>query len=647
MNRTAPSPEYDAADGAVDWLLGDDAGPETEIDAVSTDQQVYEWLVDPEGQEPRPAPSAPDLDPLETILDQAEDDSTWVDRARAGIGTVASELMRRAVAAVAYGGYDLRLGDRDSTSTYGGAARVASAGDALPAPGTTPYVRQLQQDLNELGFRIVGTPDGVFTRPVTWAVREFQIYAKMQHVAQEAAITATSPTRYVERLTRVANTDRYTGPVSGMVNADTRALLRRWIANRWRCPVVVEAWNMSGGRRTTVHTENVWRHDEVASSAPRMFVRDFTDYYPFPADRSRTDLIVLGDYATYMSWSGPRSVPPQHTWPNAEMLPEHLVGTALRTLTGPQRSTYKVVRAVSEVECIGFFDSVNAYDNAFVSLGPCHWTLGIVSTPMSEGELCGYLAYLRHASPAAFDQAFGFFGVRVDESWVRAGVASGADLFGSSSRKYTGWVALQQEGGGFARLALNEGEGNLFKTWHWFYRFVMAGRTIEGFRRQMWHMARVRLRDIRQTPWGAGVAPVPLPGGGARPAAVGDVFTSERAMGLLLRWHIRYPSHVLSGGSAGARLRQAFVRANIPASAGDTTAWNDAHEAALIQGIMDEARATGNDGFVGTMTNVHNWPTWTAADNPRRYVLDPAIGNLATTRGSFQFDTANLPPPPY
>ena len=67
-----------------------------------------------------------------------------------------------------------------------------------------------------------------------------------------------------------------------------------------------------------------------------------------------------------------------------------------------------------------------------------------------------------------------------------------------------------------ARLSLSENEGNYFKTWHWFYRFVMAGRTVAGYRQRMWHMARIRLRDIMQTPWSAaaGVPAVPAGTGG-------------------------------------------------------------------------------------------------------------------------------------
>ena len=549
-----------------------------------------------------------------------------------------------------YGGYDLRRGDRDATSRYGGVVRTAAAGTTLPAQGETPYVAALQQDLATLGFAIVGGADGTFGRHVEWAVREFQAHAAMGSLAQEAAGGAVE---YVDRLSRVPNTARYAGPVSGTVNAATRAALDAWLANRWRCPVVIGAWNVAGNQPVSVFQghANIWA-DEVATPAPRMYARDFSDHYTFPATRNRDDPIVLGDRLAYLAWSGPRSMPPRHTWTEAELLPDRLVGTPLAGLGPASLSTFKVVRAAAEVECIGYFDSVNSYDNAFASLGPCHWTVGVAAHGAVEaGELCGYLAYLRAVDPGAFHQAFEFFGVRIDEDWLNAaGVGNGERLFDRQTRKYVGWVALQQEDGTYARMAQTEADGDWFRTWHWFYRFVMAGRTIEGFRRRMWHMARVRLRDVGATPFAAGahVPDVPDGHGGTRPATIGDVYTSERAAAMLQRWHIRFPAHIVNAGATGDHLNGAFARAAIPPGAGDPTRWTDAHQAALVQGLLDEVRATGNADLRTTVEYVHDWPRWANGPNPYAFVLDPAIGVLDIAAGSFQLDTADLPPaPPY
>jgi hypothetical protein len=506
-------------------------------------------------------------------------------------------------------------------------------------PGTDHHeqVEALQRDLSTLGFAIAGEADGIFGLGAFWAVREFQAYAAMAQVAEEAA---PGETVYADRLGPVATgAARYDGPVSGVVNAKTREAIGHWLDNRWRCPVVVEAWQVRNQRRHRIEAQNLWRHDDLPSKAPRMYARDLSGHFA-PVAAGDDDRIVLGDYATYLSWSGPRSVPPNHTVPDGEMLPDALVGAPLEDLGAAQLSTFKVVRAVSEVECIGFFDSVNCYDNAFVSVGPCHWTLGIASPGgnVSEGEMCGFLAYLRHADAAAFDQAMGHFGARVDEDWVDAGgVPSGARLFNRAQRKYTGWVALQREDGGYTRMPEREKEGDFLKTWHWFYRFVMAGRTVAGYRRRMWDMARVRLRDLAEVPWGDG------------DATIADIFTSEMARAIILRWHIRFPAHVASGGAAGGRLRGALDRAKATAPgldwAGVPAGWTDAHESALIAGLRAQTAGAGG-GLDRTIRQVVEWPAWAGGRNPRRYRLSKEIGGLDQGRGSFRFDDQGLPPAP-
>ena len=547
-----------------------------------------------------------------------------------------------------YGDYNLAREDNDTARRWGGIVRPASAAQ----PAGQGFVSRLQRDLLALGFRLFDSANGNFGAATHWALREFQAYAKMEHAAQEN--TQSTATRYVDRLTRVSipQPQRYTGRVSGVLNARTRQLLRHWVDNRWRCPVVAEAWNMLGNNRNTLAQGNVWRHDEVPTGR-RVYVRDFTEYYDFPAGRNRNDLIVLGPRLNYLQWQGPASQAPQHTWREAEMLPERLVGVPLAQLTDAQRSTFKVIRAVSEVECMGFFDSVNAYDNAFISLGPCHWTLGIVNNGdvdaqnvrvVAEGELCGFLAYLRQTEATAFEDAVGFFGVRVDEDWG----ANGQTLYNTSQRKYAGWVAVEQENGTWQRLQEREPEANFLKTWHWFYRFVMAGRTIAGFQRRMWHLARARLRDLRRSAWGTGVTAIPTGAQGqTRPVTVGDVFTSERALGIILRWHIRFPGHVLTNGQAANRLRNALARARTAQPnlgwAGAPTTWTAAHEGALIQGLRDEVDSTGNDNLIETIGSVNGWPGW-ATNNPRGYTLPATIGALGQGRSSFQFDDADLPP---
>lgn len=497
-------------------------------------------------------------------------------------------------------------------------------------------VQRLQLDLIALGFNGIDKADGVFGRLTYWAVREFQAYAAMDHVA---FVANSDSSVYADQLGRVATgASRYQGAVSGVVDQATRAALETWLASRWRCPVVVEAWAMSGNNRINLVAENIWRHDHLANSSPRMFVIDLSDHFGHPAGTSIGERVALGDFQKYLQWSGPRSVPPTHTVPDGEILPDSLIGKPLNTLSPAELSTYKVVRAVSEVECIGFYDSVNAYDNAFVSAGPCHWTLGIVSPGgnVSEGELCGFLAYLKHAHSSDYDRLLSRFGVEIDEKWMDAtGNPTGKALFNPDSRKYVGWVALVDEAGEARRLIEREEDGNFFKSWHWFYRFVAAGRHLAGYRSAMWTMARVRLRDIAAAPIDSALT-------------IGDVFTSERARAILLRWHIRFPGHIVSGGKAGFAVSQTYAaaRLRLPMWPASPREWDQEHENVLLDELRKGAKAAGG-GLPQTIEQVDDWPIWAGGSNPRRYRLSTSIGGLATDRNSFLFERSGLPPPPY
>ena len=585
-----------------------------------------------------------------------------------------------------YGGYDLTRGDHDKTAT----AEAIYAGKTVPeaAPGSG-HVRRLQQDLLTLGFALVGTPDGIFNQRTEWAVREFQAYSRMSYTAREAV---GSPSSYVERLSSVPvpGHQRYSGPISGALNQDTRKALLVWLREKWRCPVVVQAWNMSQGQPSSLRNDNIWLFDEVPSTAPRMYARDFSRYYALPPGRGLTDRHVVGEWVGDpdhtdpsgvggFRFSGPRSIPPIHTWPDAELTTEALLGpaAALATLSQPRRSTFKAVRAVAEVECYGFADCLNCWDRALVSLGPCHWTLGLVTASTrraEEGELCGFLSYLRHADGAAFTRAVEAFGLRADESWTDAnGVPNGQNLL-KPDRKYAGWLAQQRADGTWVRVAQDEDLGNYFRSWHWVYRWMMAGRTIPGFRQRMWDMARLRIRDIRSTPWGGagvanGIPDMPDGAGGTRPVTIGDVFTSERAIGLLLRWHVYLPGHVvdpINGGTGGhrarPRLRNAYAAAGIPAGQAPSQ-WTDQHEASLVRELINAANAAGYANLTSTMSMVNLWPYW-AGRASRQYTLpshpppanldqavvdtagDARVSRLRITRNSFLFDGAGLPPPP-
>lgn len=132
-------------------------------------------------------------------------------------------------------------------------------------------------------------------------------------------------------------------------------------------------------------------------------------------------------------------------------------------------------------------------------------------------------------------------------------------------------MALQGEDGRYTTQQHSNDDTDYFRNWHWHYRFVVAGRSIAGFQNGMWDMARIRLRDILTAPFpaAAGIPGVPDGAGGNRAATIGDCFTSEEAVGMLLRWHISRPFDICTGGEAGPRVQAAVTAAGLPGAAGD------------------------------------------------------------------------------
>jgi RHS repeat-associated protein len=539
-----------------------------------------------------------------------------------------------------YGGYDLQRGDGDGRSRYAAQTRSAGAGDRLPAPAETPYVRALQEDLRTLGFSSFGAVDGRFGRRTSWAVRELQGAAKLGHVAVESGPRTRD---YPDRLEPVANPTPYAGPVSGVVNQATRLLIGAWLAARWRCPVVVTARTVVGGAPGGVFAgkDNVWAPDEVTGTTPRVFVRDLSGYYSLPGARQGQDAAEIGAYAPPAGTApgGPVVEAPGASWAEAEMLPERLVGPGLglSMLTAAQRSTFKVVRAVSEVAGRGYFDAVDASGPGLLTLGPGGWVLGAPGpTGVGAGELGAYLAYLRSVDGEAFDRALGFFGVRADGDWLdQAGAPA---LFDHDRRVYASWFSLQGEDGTYQPVDRLAAEADWLRSWHWVYRLAMAARTIDGLRLRMWPMARLALRELLATPWDS-AAGVPAAAGGAK-AVLGDLFTSERAVALVAAWHALRPGDVVANGASGPRLLAVVARAGLTGSADPRAA----DQGRLLSALHDEAVAAA----LSDLGAVEEWPRWAApgAANPRGYRLDPAIGRLDAGAGSFLLDASDLTPAP-
>jgi hypothetical protein len=543
---------------------------------------------------------------------------------------------------------------------------AASAGDLyggknLKIGDTDAEVGDLQRDLRALGFTMIEPAESGFGLTTDWAVREFQIYAKMPSTARW--LRDTFP--YADGLEQVdvLPEQRYPGEPTGLVDADTRAAIARWQLNNWRCGVVAEAWTLGAGRRpvaVAAGLDNMWRHDQAAVGL-RAYVRDFTGGYDLPATHPPTERHVVGRFKAFASFGGPESTPADdHGWDEAEVLPD-ITGSA--TPAGATLSTFRAVRLVAEAECFAHLDSINAWDRAVLSLGPCHWTFALIDeNGVGSGELAAFFAYVAERHGPAFDRAVQRFGLRPADQWATTG-----QPYLSTLRTYVGSFRRLRSDGQWQPLpsgldASAEPVTETFRGWHWVYRLEMAGRTIPEWQTACWDFARIRLRDLLATPWGttdeaSAVADVRNPDGSTRPATIGDVYTSERSVALLLRWHVKSPAHLVarSGNApsvtyrAAATLRTAFAAAKEGSTkmTESPTDWEDTEETRLIKGIMDNLP---NDvDLRKTMKQIKDWPVHPDPPHtyPTYYALDPAtLLPISEGRGSFLADYAGLPAAP-
>ena len=422
---------------------------------------------------------------------------------------------------------------------------------------------------------------------------------------------------YGEHLVGIDNPDPYEGPISGVVNDRTRALIGTWLDADLRCPVVIEAWKKRD-KADDLFTEpyglpdsdNLWRPHQLTDTAPRMYARDFSGRWTLPAGSPRDlDRFVDGEWTRskkVAAYRGPIVGEGRETWHECEVTPQTLVDLPPEALGAEAASTFRVVRAVAEVECLGFFDCVQCWDGGVLSLGLCHWTIALVNL-REDAELPALLAYMRGLGGEyadAYDACFSDFGLSSVETWPEGTSQTGTACWNSLQRKYTSPIAIEDDTGRAVKVDVFDDDVlEWFRHWHWMHRFAMAARTLEPLRRAMWVMARIRLRDILNAEWQPQLLTRDDHGNPVH-ATIGDIFTSERTVALLLRWHVNAP--------AGLFPLPGLLPA-VPADWGDPRDWDDAKELALHDQVLANGVARG-EPLASTLEKVDDWggngPNW-------------------------------------
>ena len=465
----------------------------------------------------------------------------------------------------------------------------------------------LSDRLAALGFNVFFPSDGVEDRK-RWlghAIREFQIYASMVRVAQEKPGSASR--RWLDHLQTTNNLNVYTGPKDGDENAPGfMACLTAWEVARYRCPAVVDIFFLEKG--TLKHLNdgsdgilgNYWRYDDPRivnfhggkkAQIKRLRVRvcDLTGLFRSPHDQAPDKMEPSGGITIFSrDWQGGFV---RQGRDSDEILPENLIGKDWGDIREVEtKSTFRVLRAISEVESGGRFDGINGYDDAAISFGPYNWALAPArgakpSKPSSiagAGEVAPYLAYWAGRETVdAKTKFFDPFGVSVKPAWP-AGQAGPKKPSWSSTRNYVGrmdWAPLDNTPKDPGKKKLEELEW--LHTTHWFWRFLALSRYVESFRRRQWDLGRVRLRDIL----GFEIDPMDRPGKpvGTNTVRLDKMFTSETAVALLVRCHVRWSTFLSQTKFRHPSLRLALALANLPS---DVSKWKDAEQKRLIEGVI-------------------------------------------------------------
>lgn len=527
-----------------------------------------------------------------------------------------------------YGGFELRLGDNDLARRYGGQANAVSQ--------RQPYVVRLQQRLIDLGFTAVRAADGDFGVRTAIALRELQTEARRDHVYE-----ATPPP--AATLVVAAAARRFGGVVNGVLDWETATTLQHWTsrpgARRNLNPLKIQGWTKNDGLPGVVQQGDVWLYDDVRDESLRMYAIDQIQRYPIPPEQDlgrEPGMVAIGGWTAAIS-GGPQVVG-YSTWQSATVTPANLLPADLQPADAATASRYRVIRALAEVECYGRYDSLNCYDTGRVSIGLYHWTL----QKTAIGELPALLAMYKSRYPNGYARDFGQYGIEPEKPWdPTKWTAAGAP----SQAKFAGRLAtygLRDEYGA-VRPDMLLALGNLddpdnltdsyvveyLRSWRWVYRFVMALRTSSGLQRVQWDYALLRAKTLLDCKWkkagAAGSGPVVPDGTGAqRIATFGEVFTSERAVAALLRWHVNRPARVLDSTGAVFEARQAYEAVfgtGLVDLSALTPAEATAKQRALTQKMIDLAPTAAE--FRQSVGNAVGYS-------------DPHFGMLLDTAGSFR-----------
>jgi hypothetical protein len=252
--------------------------------------------------------------------------------------------------------------DGVKSKVYGGRFHEGTFLDANNDP--VNWVARLQRTLVRRGFRLhvswathdTKTVQATFTPETEWAVREFQIAAGYEMALPEGGQPIPMPAETA-----------YSGPISGVLNAETLKALKFWDSqpSPLICPIEIsgfggakpEAGETTGSApEPTVQQPNLWRDNEITSTS-RVFTRDQSGQFYRPGlpepPRDPENYQVTGGTVEWPANSGKFGpvTNENHAWKResdeSEVLPERLFDLASGSAFDQQLATFRIIRAAA------------------------------------------------------------------------------------------------------------------------------------------------------------------------------------------------------------------------------------------------------------------------------------------------------------
>jgi len=251
------------------------------------------------------------------------------------------------------------------------------------------------------------------------------------------------------------------------------------------------------------------------------------------------------------------------------------------------------------------YDLINCWDSGIVSIGIPHWTLRYNN---HGNELGGTFYFIKTFINDVFNITLKFFGINdVDHT------------YNNSNKVFTGNIYRETETADImADYTLNE--ISYYKNWHFVYRFVMMMRVFPSIRVFMWNIMRKRLSDVLNIEIGGGIKKK----GTAINAKISDIFTSEKAIAIIFRWHVNSPGTL----NASNRLRD-VIKGNTPAEDLSSNYDTDNSQQLLVNRLINEVNTDSNTSIETFDTNVNSYQFEGVA--------------LSTNHNSFTFNSDSLP----